>query len=436
MNIVPQTPWLYPEEQAEIILRLYEWGLLKFDNKRELPLKMGGTTDVYINLRDARNNPQAIKFIAELFSHPLRRLGVDRFVEVPDSVSCFAGPLSIETNIPYLTIREQEKGGRVGDARTIGRASVGEKICIIDDVITDGGSKIVPYKVCKKLGQNTKALVVLVDRGQGWKENLAKHGIVLPVWPGMTLHDVRRHLIQTLGLMERCSKEAEDKNPIIVALDGKTWDEILPVIDKIRRLGCILKVNDLLFKEDFGLIPHLATYGRVMADTKSHDIPNTVANILRWLKTSPPWAVTVHASGGKEMVQAAVKALEGTKTKVLAVTVLTSMNEDYEEVYHRLPRKQVLALAKIAINAGADGLVCSPEEVQELRSLYPCALLVTPGIRSKGADAGDQKRVGTPKQAIDDGANHIVMGRQLFDAPDIHGEIVRVIAQELNISLF
>jgi orotidine-5'-phosphate decarboxylase len=437
INGVPTSPWLYPEEKAAIVRKLYEYGLLKFDNERNLPLKSGGTTDVYINLRDARNTPEAITFLAELFAIPLRRLGISRFVEVPDSVSCFAGPLAVLTGLPYLTIREQGKEGRVADAKVIGNSQKGEKVAMVDDVITDGGSKIIPHQKCLELGLLDIALIVLVDRQQGWRRHLREAGIDLPVWAGMTLHDVRRHLIQTLGVMQRCKPEVEQANPIIVALDGKEWGDILPLIDRLRTMGCILKVNDLLFGQGIErLLPDLSVYGRVMADLKCHDIPQTVENTCRRLHQYPPWAVTVHASGGAEMVKAARRGLAGCHTRILAVTVLTSIDpQTCKEIYVRQPLSEVKKLARIAMGSGADGLVCSPEEVAALRSVYAGCILVTPGIRSVGQDAGDQKRIATPKVARDNGANHLVMGRQILEADDPVAEVQRVLSDELNIRL-
>lgn len=429
-----KTPWLFPEEQPEIVNRLLEWGLIKFDNERNLPLKSGGKTDVYINLRDARDNPNAISFISELYKIPFSRLNIQRFVEVPDSVSCFAGPLSIKTGIPYLTIREQAKEGRVADANVIGHPNKGENVCIIDDVITNGASKIVPHQQCLKFGLRNQALVVLVDRQQGWESYLKERGIDMPVWAGMTLHDVRRNLIE-MGAMQRCNPVIEEKNRLIVALDGMSWEQILPIIDSLRTTGCILKVNDLLFGEGIGnLLPNLSVYGRVMADLKCHDIPNTVANTCRRLRACPPWAVTVHGSGCGEMIKAACKELDGTHTKVLAVTVLTSIDsKTCEEIYRRKPMEQVLELAKVANDAGASGLVCSPEEVSELHSRFRELTLVTPGIRSAGKDTGDQKRVSTPKAAIDNGADYLVMGRQICNAEDPVEEVNRILKDELGI---
>ena len=435
MKTTPKTPWLLSEEHAEVVEFLYYYGLLKFSNERNLPLKNGGKTDVYINLRDARNDFEAIKFITELFAIPLTRRQPDRFIEIPDSVSCFAGPLAIKTGIPFLTIREQAKEGRVADAKMIGNPKVGENVWIIDDVITDGASKIAAHQICQQLGLRNNGLIVLVDRQQGWKEYLGQRGIQLPVWPGMTLHDVRRQLIE-LGMMQRCSAEAEKKNPLIIALDGKNWEDILPVVDQLRTTGCTFKVNDLLLaKGSETLIPDLSVYGRVMADFKGYDISNTLTNTCKRFRACPPWAVTVHASGGVEMVKAAHDTLAGTKTKVLAVTVLTSINEaTCEEIYTRQPMEQVLKLAEM-VKEHADGFVCSPEEVATLSNLYPEKEFVTPGIRSEGKNKQDQNRTGTPKGAMDNGATKLVMGRQIFEAPDPAVEAMRILNEELGIAL-
>ena len=236
MKCIPTSPWLDPAEQEEIIRELLRYRLIRFSNERALPLKSGGKTDIYINLRDARNTPTAISLITGLFEHPLRRLGVKRFAEVPDSVSCFAGPLSISTNLPYITLREKPKEGRVAKATMIGEVQFEEDLAIIDDVITDGASKEAPYWECVSAGVSPKALVVLVDRQQGWQKKFAEKNINLPVWAGMTLHDVRKILIQSLGVMERCNVAIEEKNPIIVALDGKSWEEVLPLVDDPREL--------------------------------------------------------------------------------------------------------------------------------------------------------------------------------------------------------
>ena len=136
------------------------------------------------------------------------------------------------------------------------------------------------------------------------------------------------------------------------------------------------------------------------------------------------------------MIKETCKTLEGTPTKVLAVTVLTSIDpKTCEEIYVRQPLEQVLKLAEIANRAGAHGLVCSAEEVKTLRALYPKMTLVTPAIRSLGKDAGDQKRISTPEAAKANGSDHLVMGRQILDAVDPVAEVKRVLSEELRITI-
>lgn len=436
LDIVPESSWLYEEEQREVVKQLLRFKLIKFDNERGLPLKGGGKTDVYINLRDARNNPKALCFVTELFTHPLRRLGLDRFVEVPDSVSCFAGPLAMATDLPYTTIREQAKTGRVGDTRVIGKPSRGEVSAIVDDVITDGASKIIPIRTGESLGLQNRALVVLVDRQQGWQDRFAEAGIKTPVWAGMTLDDVRRHLIR-MGVMQRCDPAVEEKNPLIVALDGRSWEEILTLIDPLRTTGCILKVNDLLTaKGAEWLMPRLSTYGRVLADLKLDDIGNTAMNhVQRLLECGHlPWGITVHASGNGEMVGKVVEKLKSTDVKVIAVTVLTSWSEeDCQAVYGRSVEEQVNRLAAIADGAGAHGFVSSAHEVARLKEQYPNLTVITPGIRSVGEDVRDQKRVATPEMAMKNGSDHLVIGGQILKAKHPVAEVRRIIEDELHL---
>jgi len=433
--------WLAEEEKERVIWSLLHFDLIKFDNDRNLRLKSGGTTDIYINLRDARNCPDAIEFISSLYSCPLSCLKnnyeINKFVEIPDSVSCFAGMISAITGLSYLTLREKEKIGRVSKADIIGNPKEGDVVVIMDDVITDGQSKVAPYWKCLEKNLVVPLNLVLVDRQQGWEETFAREKVSLPVWAGMTLHDVRKYLIEN-KLMRRCDPKVEEQNPIIVALDGKSWKEILPIIDELRPTGCILKVNDLAFYEGMKIIPELEVYGRVMLDLKCHDIPNTVENTLNQLVKNKifPWAVTVHASGGIAMMEKAVKTLEGYPTKVLAVTVLTSLDEEIcRYVYNQKSIDQVKKLAEAAYLAGVDGFVCSPKEVSILRKISsnPWLTIVTPGVRSPGADSGDQKRIDTPKSALENGANHIVMGRQILKALDPVAEVKRVLKEELGI---
>ncbi|MFA6432580.1 MAG: orotidine-5'-phosphate decarboxylase [Candidatus Paceibacterota bacterium] len=427
--------WLTPGERDQAIGCIIRADLLKWDNSRKLPLKMGGTTDIYANLRNMRSKPQAIRQLGELYANALRRLDIDRIVEVPEAVSPLAGHISAITGIPLVTVREEIKAGRVTTGRFVGDLKPGDRVAIIDDVITDGASKLTALSELRSAGAEVVAIVVLVDRQQGWKKKFSEAGFSdINVWAGMTLHDIRKYLV-TNGLMQRCDPAVEAKNPFIMALDGgKHWEDFLPVLDRLRPSGCILKANDLLFVGDLNqVISDLSVYGRVMVDPKWHDIPNTVANYCRRLHQSPPWGVTVHASGGSEMIKAAVKALEGTKTIVLAITVLTSLKDECHDIYGRQPLQQVDDLAALAWHAGARGFVCSAEEASMLRAKYPEATIVVPGLRSPDKSADDQKRVATFAAAKEAGASHFVGGRQFLTSPDPVAEVLRVMKEELHI---
>ena len=171
-------------------------------------------------------------------------------------------------------------------------------------------------------------------------------------------------------------------------------------------------------------------------DLKLHDIPNTVAGAVRAVLPLRPAMLTVHASGGAAMVEAARRAADGgpgtVRPVLLAVTVLTSLDAAalYEAGVSGGTRQQVLRLARLAVAAGADGLVCSAHEVAALRdALGDGPVLVVPGIRPAGAAAGDQARVMTPGEAVAAGADWIVVGRPVTGAGD-PGEAARTIAAE------
>jgi len=146
----------------------------------------------------------------------------------------------------------------------------------------------------------------------------------------------------------------------------------------------------------------------IFLDLKLHDIPQTVEGAARGVAALKVQYVTVHASGGAEMIRAARRALP--ETKLLAVTVLTSLEAAPAEVER---------LARLAVEAGADGIVCAPTDIAALRkTLGSQPLIVVPGIRPAGSAAGDQRRTGTPREAIRAGASILVVGRPLRDAPD------------------
>jgi orotidine-5'-phosphate decarboxylase len=211
---------------------------------------------------------------------------------------------------------------------------------------------------------------------------------------------------------------------LIVALDttevghARAWAEAVAPHAGLLKLG-------LEFFLANGAEGYRAIAGApIFLDLKLHDIPNTVAGGVRAVLPLRPRMLTIHASGGASMIQAArqAAAVAGPdRPMILAVTVLTSLNEaDLRATgVAASPADQVLRLGRLAMEAGADGLVCSPLEVAMLRqALGPSARLVVPGIRPRGAAASDQARTMTPAQAIAAGADWIVVGRPVTAAAD------------------
>jgi len=209
---------------------------------------------------------------------------------------------------------------------------------------------------------------------------------------------------------------------ICVALDFPSWREAEPFARTVAPGVGILKVGlEMFAAEGPAAVRAAAALGRpVFLDLKLHDIPNTVEGAARSAAASGASLLTVHASGGPAMVAAAVKGAGG-KLRVLAVTVLTSLDAAALRAVglDGPPEAAVVRLARLAVDAGAGGLVCSPHEVRAVRAAVgPGPLLVVPGVRPAGAAKGDQARVATPAEAVAAGADVIVLGRPLRDAPD------------------
>jgi orotidine-5'-phosphate decarboxylase len=157
----------------------------------------------------------------------------------------------------------------------------------------------------------------------------------------------------------------------------------------------------------------------VFLDLKLHDIPNTVAKAVEALRPLEPAVLTVHAAGGRAMLEAA-RAAASEKTKVVAVTVLTSLDGDDLGTIGvgGEPVDQVRRLAELARQSGVDGIVCSGAEVKAASDSWPDGFFVVPGVRPQGSEIADQKRVVTPRAALDAGASILVIGRPVTGAPD------------------
>lgn len=213
---------------------------------------------------------------------------------------------------------------------------------------------------------------------------------------------------------------------VIVALDYDNQEQALSFVDQLDPSLCKVKVGKEMFTL-FGpeFVKSLVAKGfDVFLDLKFHDIPNTVGKACKAAAELGVWMVNVHASGGLPMMHAAKEGIAQSsrpETKLIAVTVLTSMDQSQLSgvIDNVTPEQQVLRLASLTAQAGLDGVVCSAKEAAMLRDeIGEDFLLVTPGIRPKGSDAGDQKRVMTPPEAIDSGVSYLVMGRPITQASD------------------
>jgi orotidine-5'-phosphate decarboxylase len=209
--------------------------------------------------------------------------------------------------------------------------------------------------------------------------------------------------------------------PIFVALDTPDLDRALKIVEAVREHAGGVKLGlEFFAAQGPGGIRRTAELGLpIFLDLKLHDIPNTVAKAVEALAPLEPAILTVHAAGGRAMLEAA-KAAAPAATKVVAVTVLTSLDAaDLAEAgVIGSPAEQVERLAELARGAGVDGIVCSGTEVAAAHKAWPDGFFVVPGVRPAGAEVGDQKRVVTPRQALDDGASVLVIGRPITAAAD------------------
>ncbi|WP_404474042.1 orotidine-5'-phosphate decarboxylase [Vreelandella venusta] len=214
-------------------------------------------------------------------------------------------------------------------------------------------------------------------------------------------------------------------SPLIIALDYPSLDAALCMADQLEPSRCRVKVGKELFTRSGPAVLE-ALHGRgfdVFLDLKFHDIPNTVASAVQAAAEQGVWMVNVHASGGRRMMEAAVKRLQDhhLSTHLIAVTVLTSMQaEDLHEMgVVATPQEQVMRLAALTQQSGLGGVVCSAQESAQIKALCGAEFLkVTPGIRPSFAAANDQQRIMTPAEAMRAGSTHLVVGRPVTQAED------------------
>jgi orotidine-5'-phosphate decarboxylase len=225
------------------------------------------------------------------------------------------------------------------------------------------------------------------------------------------------------------------KAPIAVALDAPDLATAREWASAVAPHVQVVKVGLEVFLRDGHDAVHIAREASgcdIFLDVKLHDIPATVAGAAHAVAKLNPKYLTVHASGGQDMVKAAVEALPDTY--VTAVTILTSLSQDQLAAmgWNGTAQDIVKRLSAQSVAAGARAIVCSPQEVAAVRAeVGPEIVLITPGVRPAGSDAGDQKRIATPEQALADGANLLVIGRPITGASNI-AEAAAAIASSIS----
>ena len=223
-------------------------------------------------------------------------------------------------------------------------------------------------------------------------------------------------------------------NPIYVAIDTPDLARAMEIAEAVRdHVGGLKLGLEFFSSHGPGGVRRLGELGLpIFLDLKLHDIPNTVGKAVEALAPLDPAILTVHAAGGHEMLMAAKNAA-GPSTKVVAVTLLTSLDAgDLADLgIDRQPSEQVARFAWVARDAGVDGIVCSGEEVAGARSAWPDGFFVVPGIRPAGSEMGDQKRVVTPRNALEFGASVLVVGRPITAEAD-PGKAAADILSELS----
>jgi orotidine-5'-phosphate decarboxylase len=215
--------------------------------------------------------------------------------------------------------------------------------------------------------------------------------------------------------------------PIIVAVDETQLDSFKQIVDSLDSNLCMIKVGSVSFNAiGHEAIQYVASKGfEIFLDLKLHDIPNTVKKSIEGLISLPVSIMTIHTSGGLEMMKIAMNAVKDTNIKIFGVTALTSLSdEDTEVIFKRTASDQVAAMLDLAQEAKIDGVVCSPHE-RDLVVARKSLLSITPGIRLSESE-DDQSRVMTPNDAISKGANHIVIGRPITNAPNISEALLEI----------
>lgn len=218
---------------------------------------------------------------------------------------------------------------------------------------------------------------------------------------------------------------------IIVAIDEINFKKASVILNNLDPKKCMVKIGSVSFNSiGQEIIFYAAERGfDIFLDLKLHDIPNTVRKSIEGITSFPINMLTIHISGGKDMIRAAMDAVSGKEIKIFGVTALTSLSdEDTNKIFKRTASEQVEAMLDLAESVGIDGVVCSPHEL-ELVGKRKSLLSITPGIRLDNLN-DDQKRIMTPKEALNLGADYLVIGRPITASNNISKSL-----EEIHLSI-
>lgn len=236
---------------------------------------------------------------------------------------------------------------------------------------------------------------------------------------------------------EPSSETDADRAPIALALDAPDLTSMTAWVAAASPYVSTMKVGmESFYRDGARAVDAILNTGcDFFLDLKLHDIPNTVAGAARSLAQYQPTYLTVHATGGPDMIRAAAEALPDTR--ITAVTILTSLgNAELSRIGIATPASEtVVRLAIMSVESGARAIVCSPHEVSAVRAAVPADIvLITPGVRPSSSSSDDQKRVSTPAEALAAGADLLVIGRPITGAPNIESAAQEIAGEVLAVS--
>ena len=390
----------------------------------------GEDGEILLRLDKARQSPDAIGFLTDIYKNPVTRLRPDLLVEANDSVSTIVPLLAREMGIPYLKFNTAS--GEL-DEEARGHSVTNKRAVIITDTIENAEAIMPVYRACKKRRLDIGPMIALLDMANGWRRNFDKFQVDMPVWPGMSIDDMRRSLMSQ-GYIERPLEEGV-VNPVIFSLEGKKWDHAMHVARSLQPLGCLYQVSDHVVEYSCAdIVGYLGIYGPVIVDLNISHAPAVAGDICTRLKKYRPWAVTVDGFSGEKLTQVAVKSLRGSSTRVLVNALAPALDKAEMGLLHATPKPERLIdrIAESTNRAQADGIVCAPEHVLAIKKRYPKMLVIAADARTTGsslpADEDDPNI-----DALRHGASYVVVDMSVLDSADVAARAREVLARYASV---